>query len=116
MRKLQFTINNQSQQQATQTDVAQILAKDLNQFGFQTSQKDAQVAIRVDNSQLPLSVACQDYDQDGHLLCEISSNPAEDQDWLDRITERSLLNQLAQAVENTLKKHEQFDNFKWKEE
>ena len=35
-------------------------------------------------------------------------------DWLDRITERSLLNQLAQAVETSLKEQESFSEFEWK--
>lgn len=45
------------------------------------------------------------------MVCEISSYPAEEQDWLDRITEQSLLNQLAQAVETTLKKPASFFGF-----
>ncbi len=46
-------------------------------------------------------------------MCEIASYPDEGQDWLDRIAERSLLNQLAQAVENTLKTDKNFTEFKW---
>jgi hypothetical protein len=33
---------------------------------------------------------------------------------LERISERSLLNQLAQAVENSLKEDEAFSGFEWK--
>lgn len=49
-----------------------------------------------------------------HLICEIASYPDEEQDWLDRITEQSLLNQLAQAVEASLKEQESFSEFEWK--
>jgi hypothetical protein len=47
-------------------------------------------------------------------VCEIASYPDEEQDWLDRIAERSLLNQLAQAVETTLKTDKSFTEFEWK--
>jgi hypothetical protein len=48
------------------------------------------------------------------MVCEISSYPAEEQDWLERITEQSLLNQLAQAVESALKTEDSFGHFEWK--
>ncbi len=124
MRKLQFTANcekhNHLSQQSndchvTQQYVADLLSKELGQYGFQTlSQSGDQVAVSVDNQSLPLSVTCQSHDAEGHLVCEITSYPAEEQDWLDRITEQSLLNQLAQAVENTLKEDESFSGFEWK--
>ena len=86
----------------------------MGQYGFQTlSQSGDQVAVSVDNQSLPLSVTCQSHEAEGHLVCEITSYPDEEQDWLDRITEQSLLNQLAQAVENTLKEDESFSEFKW---
>ena len=44
----------------------------------------------------------------------LASYPDEEQDWLDRITEQSLLNQLAQAVEASLKEQESFSEFEWK--
>ena len=123
MRKLQFTANcekhNHVSQQpndchVTQEYVADLLSKELGQYGFQTlSQSGDQVAVSVDNQSLPLSVTCQSHDEEGHLVCEITSYPDEEQDWLDRITEQSLLNQLAQAVENTLKEDESFSEFKW---
>ena len=123
MRKLQFTANCEkhdhvSQQpkdcHVTQEYVADLLSKELGQYGFQTlSQSGDQVAVSVDNQSLPLSVTCQSHDAEGHLVCEITSYPDEEQDWLDRITEQSLLNQLAQAVENTLKEDESFSEFKW---
>ena len=124
MRKLQFTANcekhNHVSQQpndchVTQEYVADLLSKELGEYGFQTlSQSGDHVAVSVDNHSLPLSITCQGHDQGGHLVCEITSYPDEDQDWLDRITEQSLLNQLAQAVENTLKQDEAFSEFEWK--
>ena len=124
MRKLQFTANcekhnhaalQSSDRHVTQEYVADLLSKELGEYGFQTlSQSGDHVAISVDNHSLPLSITCQGHDQNGHLVCEITSYPDEDQDWLDRITEQSLLNQLAQAVENTLKQDEAFSEFEWK--
>lgn len=125
MRKLQFTANCEKHNHAslqtgdrhvTQEYVADLLSKELGEYGFQTlSQSGDHVAVSVDNHSLPLSITCQGHDQDGHLVCEITSHPDEDQDWLDRITEQSLLNQLAQAVENTLKQDEAFSEFEWKD-
>lgn len=123
MRTLQFTANCEKHNHVTspandchvtQEYVADILSKALGQYGFQTlSQSGDQVAVSVDNQSLPLSITCHSHDAEGHLVCEITSYPDEDQDWLDRITEQSLLNQLAQAVENTLKEDESFSEFKW---
>lgn len=120
MRKLQFAAhcehqNDQDDFSAAQKQVADLLASKLGDYGFETlSQSGDQVAVSVDNHALPLSVTCQGHDEDGHLVCEITSYPDENQDWLDRITEQSLLNQLAQAVENTLKDDDSFSKFKWK--
>ena len=120
MRKLQFAANCERQPEAedsnvVQKQVADLLATKLGDYGFQTlSQSGDQIAVSVDNHALPLSVTCQGHNVDGHLVCEITSYPDEDQDWLDRIAEQSLLNQLAQAVENTLKEDESFSQFQWK--
>lgn len=123
MRKLQFTANckqhgdmaeTANQLHITQEYVADLLVGKLSQYGFHTlPQSGDHVAVSVDNHALPLSITCQGSDQEGHLVCEITSYPTEDQDWLDRINERSLLNQLAQAVENTLKTDESFSGFEW---
>ena len=121
MRKLQFTANCKqhplqagSHSHMTQEYVADLLVGKLSQYGFHTlPQSGDHVAVSVDNHALPLSITCQGSDQEGHLVCEITSYPTEDQDWLDRINERSLLNQLAQAVENTLKTDESFSGFEW---
>ncbi len=120
MKKLQFVANCDHQSEVNdfklaQKQVADLLAMKLGQYGFETlSQSGDQIAVSVDNHALPLSVTCQEHDIEGHLVCEITSYPNEDQDWLERITEQSLLNQLAQAVENTLKEDESFSQFQWK--
>ena len=119
MRKLKFVANREIKNQLNEFDevqnyVADILANRLIDHGFKTlSQSGAQVAVSVDEHALPLSVSCESRSEDGHLVCEIVSYPEEDQDWLDRITEQSLLNQLAQAVESTLKDHESLSDFEW---
>lgn len=116
MRKLKFMANGNNQnKQQTQDYVTHLLAQDLGKYGFKTlPQSGAQIAISVEEHTLPLSISCETRDKQGHLICEISSYPEEEQDWLDRITEQSLLNQLAQAVENTLKEDELFSDFEWK--
>lgn len=122
MRKLKFNADCEKHGHAdskachvTQGYVADLLSKKLGQYGFQTlPQSGDHIAVSVDDKSLPLSVTCQSKNEDGHMVCEITSYPDENQDWLDRITEQSLLNQLAQAVENTLKDNEEFSNFEWK--
>lgn len=121
MRKLKFIaqcegqLNQTDGRQVTQRYVTDLLSTQLPELGFQTlSQSGDQIAISVDDQALPLSVTCQGHDAEGHMLCEIISYPEEGQDWLERITEQSLLNQLAQAVENTLKKDQAFSQFEWK--
>jgi hypothetical protein len=121
MKKLQFAANcehhqaNQEDSAVAQKQVADLLASKLGQYGFEVlPQGDDRVAVSVDNHQLPLSVTCQGHNAEGHLVCEITSYPDEEQDWLERITEQSLLNQLAQAVENSLKEDDAFSQFSWK--
>lgn len=107
--------NNAQTEQQTRDYVANLLERDLLKYGFKTlGQSGAHIAISVEEHELPLSINCDSRDAEGHLICEISSYPEEEQDWLDRITEQSLLNQLAQAVENTLKEDESFSDFEWK--
>ena len=120
MRKLQFTAQHGQQQDVNESGVVKkqvqdLLVQKLGQFGFETlPQSGDQVAVSVDNHTLPLSITCQGHDSEGNLVCEIASYPDEEQDWLDRIAERSLLNQLAQAVETTLKTDKSFTEFEWK--
>ena len=120
MRKLQFTAqhgqpHSLNDNAVVQKQVQQLLVQKLGQLGFETlPQSGDQVAVSVDNHTLPLSITCQGHDNEGNLVCEIASYPDEEQDWVDRIAERSLLNQLAQAVENTLKTDKSFTEFEWK--
>ncbi len=121
MKKLQFIAhceanNNVNDCAVAQKQVTQLLADKLADFGFETlSQSGDHIAVSVEAHELPLAVTCQSQDDNGHMVCEISSYPAEEQDWLDRIAEQSLLNQLAQAVESTLKAESGFSQFEWKE-
>ena len=121
MRILKFMAHAQGQQQLqdhhkTQQYIAQLLASELGKYGFQTlPQSGGQVAVAVEDHELPLSVSCETQDSEGHFICEIASYPDEEQDWLERIAERSLLNQLAQAVEASLKEQEGFSGFEWKD-
>lgn len=120
MRVLQFIAhceanNNVNACLLAQKHVTQLLADKLADFGFETlSQSGDHIAVSVEEHELPLAVSCQSQDDNGQMVCEISSYPAEEQDWLERITEQSLLNQLAQAVETTLKSDKNFHDFKWK--
>ena len=119
MRTLQFiahceTAPHPHDDMAVSKQVTQLLAEKLAEYGFETlSQSGEHIAVSVEQHELPLAVSCQHQTEQGHMACEISSYPAEEQDWLDRITEQSLLNQLAQAVETTLKSQTHFSNFEW---
>ena len=119
MRTLQFiahceTAPHTHDDMAVSKQVTQLLAEKLAEYGFETlSQSGEHIAVSVEQHELPLAVSCQHQTEQGHMVCEISSYPAEEQDWLDRITEQSLLNQLAQAVETTLKSQTHFSNFEW---
>lgn len=119
MRKLQFVANCEIKAQLedskeVQSYVADILAKNLGKHGFEAlAQSGAQVAVSVDQHTLPLAVSCESQSEDGHLVCTIISYPDENQDWLERVTEQSLLNQLASAVESTLKEHQDLSQFEW---
>ena len=120
MKTLQFTAqcDNKAELQdckIAQNYVADLLARQLNQHGFETlPQSGAQIAVSVEDHPLPLSVSCESRDAEGRLVCEILSYPEEEQDWFDRIESQSLLNQLAQAVGQPLKQDENFTAFEWK--
>ena len=124
MRKLQFTANcekhnhaalQSSDRHVTQEYVADLLSKELGEYGFQTlSQSGDHVAVSVDNHSLPLSITCQGHDQGGHLVCEINAHADEAQDWFTKIETQSVIKQLAQAVESSLKKDDAFSEFEWK--
>lgn len=126
MRKLQFTAHCEKHNPAspqsndcntTQAYVADLLAQQLEQYGFKTQNictDSKQLSVSVENHPLPLSVTCRKKPENGLLMCEISSHPEEEQDWFSRIEMQSVIKQLAQAVENTLKQDESFTEFEWK--
>lgn len=126
MRKLQFTAHCEKHNLAsaqsndcdtTQAYVADLLAQQLEQYGFKTQNictDSKQLSVSVENHPLPLSVTCRKKSENGLLMCEISSHPEEEQDWFSRIEMQSVIKQLAQAVENTLKQDESFTEFEWK--
>ena len=120
MKTLQFTVqcdpsNAVEDCRIAQEQVTHLLTHKLAQHGFEAlSQSGGQIAVMVEQYELPLSVSCEM--QEGslqNLRCSITSYPEEEQDWLERITEQSLLNQLAQAVETTLKSEANFHDFQW---
>ncbi len=47
-------------------------------------------------------------------MCEISANPDEEQDWFEKIETQSIIRQLAQAVENSLKADHSFQHLSGK--
>lgn len=126
MKKLQFTAHFEkyelSQQlhhdHVAQKYIADLLLKNLGQYGFETQklfESSDQLAVRVEDHSLPLSIHCQQQDKDGLLVCEITSHAAEEQDWFSRIEMQSVMKQLAQAVESTLKQDESLSQFEWKD-
>lgn len=101
----------------TQEYVAALLFKQLGNYGFDAQHivhEHEKVEVSIDNHLLPLSITCQQTDHDGHLMCEISANPDEEQDWFEKIETQSIIRQLAQAVENSLKADHSFSAFEWK--
>lgn len=101
----------------TQEYVAALLFKQLGHYGFDAQHivhEHEKVEVSIDNHLLPLSITCQKTDHDGHLICEISANPDEEQDWFEKIETQSIIRQLAQAVENSLKADQSFSAFEWK--
>jgi len=72
----------------TQEYVAALLFKQLGHYGFDAQHivhEHEKVEVSIDNYLLPLSITCQKTDHDGHLMCEISANPDEEQDWFEKI-------------------------------
>ncbi len=121
MKKLQFTAHPDATSSAypsqTQAQVASVLSEQLSHYGFATNtvaETPNQLQVSVESRTLPLSVSCQKRDEDGHLVCEISAHPQQEQDWFDKIATESVVKQLAQAVENSLKSDDRFSGFEWK--
>lgn len=119
MRKLKFIALRQQdvveECQNTQHYVTQLLVNQLGEFGFQTSQHDAShIAVSVTDHPVELGVNCQSIGENGALVCEIQAYADETQDWFQKIETQSMIKQLAQAVEETLKKDDGLTNFEWK--
>ncbi len=125
MRKLQFIANcphhyeghELNECRITQEYVAALLFKQLGEYGFDAqhiAHEHQKVEVNIENHQLPLSVTCNQKNDDGQLMCEITAYPKEEQDWFEKIETQSVIRQLAQAVENSLKSDQTFTAFEWK--
>lgn len=125
MRTLQFTANCEKHAQSnaqhenacvvTQGYVTDLLATQLSQYGFktETTETEENLAISVENHPIGLGVHCR-LNEAGLLTCQISAHADEEQVWFKKIETQSMIKQLANAVENTLKKDAAFSGFEWK--
>ena len=124
MRTLQFTANcdlHRKQQageqnlcHVTQEYVTDLLSKQLSQYGFHAeASSEDNLAVSVDHHPVGLGVNCR-LNEDGLLTCQISAHADEQQVWFKKIETQSMIKQLANAVENTLKKDAAFSGFEWK--
>ena len=123
MRKLQFIADcekhSHSQQDAchaTQGYVTQLLSTQLNSYGFNVTPDahSSHLAVKVEDHPIDLGVNCNVKNENGLLVCEITAHADEEQDWFSKIETQSVIKQLAQAVENTLKDDQSFSEFHWK--
>lgn len=123
MRKLQFLANckthahsNASQScHITQEYVTHLLSKQLKNYGFTAEEAaEKKLEVSVEDHSVAIGVNCSIKDENGLLVCEISAHANEEQDWFSRIETQSVIKQLSQAVENTLKQDESFSEFEWK--
>lgn len=124
MRTLQFTANcdnhikTDAQGNAchvTQAYVTDLLSKQLSEYGFkaETTTTEDNLAVSVENHPIGLGVHCH-LNNEGVLTCQISAHADEEQVWFKKIETQSMVKQLANAVENTLKKDDAFSGFQWK--
>ena len=125
MRTLQFTANCENHVKntahganachVTQEYVTDLLAKQLSQYGFKVemTHSEDKLAVSVENHPIDLAVNCHLNDE-GLLSCKISAHADEEQVWFKKIETQSMIKQLANAVENTLKEDEAFSGFEWK--
>ena len=125
MRTLQFTancenhVNTQGLEKnacdVTQDYVTDLLSKSLKEYGFKTAttHSEENIAVSVENHPVGLGVHCH-LNDDGLLTCEISAHADEEQMWFKKIATQSMIKQLANAVENSLKKDDAFSGFEWK--
>ncbi len=119
MRKLKFTAQcaDGSEQgcHSAQHYVTQLLSDQLEHYGFQAELQDKEkIAVNVQDHPVALGVTCQSKDDNGALVCEIRAYADETQDWFQKIETQSMIKQLAQAVEETLKKESGLKDFEWK--
>lgn len=123
MRKLQFLADCQKHSHAkekeschvTQSYVTHLLSNQLQAYGFNTKEDEQQkIAVSVEDHPVSIGVNCSVKDQNGLLVCEISAYADEEEDWFSRIETQSVIKQLSQAVEHTLKKDDSFSDFEWK--
>ena len=125
MRTLQFTANCENHVNTqgieknachvTQDYVTDLLSKSLKEYGFKTktTHSEENIAVSVENHPIGLGVYCRLNDE-GLLTCQISAHADEEQVWFKKIATQSMIKQLANAVENTLKKDDAFSGFEWK--
>ena len=120
MRKLKFTAQcsegKANRCQTAQQYVTNLLSDKLGQYGFIAEIDEARekIAINVQDHPVALGVSCETTDITGALLCEINAYADETQDWFQKIETQSVIKQLAQAVEETLKKDTSLKDFEWK--
>lgn len=122
MRKLQFIADCQKHSHSkeakschvAQQYVTELLSMQLKQYGFQAETgAEQKIAVSVEGHPVAIGVNCSVKDENGLLVCEISAHADEEQDWFSRIETQSVIKQLAQAVEDTLKKDDSFSGFEW---
>ena len=125
MRTLQFTANCENHVNTqhegknachiTQEYVTDLLSRQLPEYGFkaENTQTEDNLAVSVEDHPVGLGVHCH-LNEDGLLTCEISAHADEEQVWFKKIATQSVIKQLANAVENTLKQDNAFSGFQWK--
>jgi hypothetical protein len=123
MRKLQFLVDQAKDKKAhqpesnngTQKYVTDLLSQQLSQHGFNTQMTtDHELEVSVSDNPISIGVNCNKPDAEGRFVCEISAHADEEQDWFQKIETQSMIKQLAQAVEQTLKDDDSFKSFEWK--
>lgn len=122
MRKLNFTVDSNHQRFTQENNyvlhhfITDLLSDQLIGYGFKTEKiknQEGHLAIQVESNPIELIVHCQDQNQQGLTPCAISAHANEEQEWFAKIETQSVIKQLAQAVEETLKKENGFASFVW---
>ena len=120
MRKLKFTSKTSDPTpqscQKTQNYVTVLLKENLGQYGFlaENQSDSAALSVSVENHEVGLGVSCSARGENGALVCEINAYADESQDWFKKIETQSMIKQLAQAVEETLRNDQNLSEFEWK--